>query len=71
MLQIYCKKVDILIPNIDVKGTGMNKMFLVKYTQKTVNHANKIYGQVWIVFDKDDNDEQSNLAIDNCNYNVA
>lgn len=68
----YGNKVDVLIPNIDVKGTGMNTTSLVKYTQKTVNHANKVYGQVWVVFDKDDyNDEQFNSAIDNCNYNVA
>lgn len=68
----YGNKVDVLIPNIDVKGTGMNTTSLVEYTQKTVNHANKVYGQVWVVFDKDDyNDEQFDLAIDNCNYNVA
>ena len=68
----YGNKVDVLIPNIDVKGTGMNTISLVKYTQKTVNHANKVYGQVWVVFDKDDyNDEQFDSAIDNCNYNVA
>lgn len=68
----YGNKVDVLIPNIDIKGTGMNTTSLVKYTQKTVNHANKVYGQVQVVFDKDDyNDEQFNSAIDNCNYNVA
>ena len=68
----YGNKVDVLIPNIDIKGIGMNTTSLVKYTQKTVNHANKVYGQVWVVFDKDDyNDEQFNSAIDNCNYNVA
>ena len=68
----YGNKVDVLIPNIDVKGTGMNTTSLVKYTQKTVNHANKVYGQVWVVFDKDEyNYEQFNSAIDNCNYNVA
>lgn len=68
----YGNKVDVLIPNIDIKGTGMNTTSLVKYTQKTVNHANKVYGQVWVVFDKDDyNDEQFNSAIDNCNYNAV
>lgn len=68
----YGNKVDVLIPNIDVKGTGMNTTSLVKYTQKTVNHANKIYGQVWVVFDKDDySDEQFDYAIKNCDYNVA
>ena len=68
----YGNKVDVLIPNIDVKGAGMNTTSLVKYTQKTVNHANKVYGQVWVVFDKDDyNDEQFDSAIKNCDYNVA
>lgn len=68
----YGNKVDVLIPNIDVKGTGMNTTSLVKYTQKTVNHANKVYGQVWVVFDKDDyNDEQFDSTIKNCDYNVA
>ena len=68
----YGNKVDVVIPNIDVKGTGMNTTSLVKYTQKKVNQANKVYGQVWVVFDKDDyNDEQFDSAIDNCNYNVA
>ena len=68
----YGNKVDVLIPNIDVKGTGMNTTSLVKYAQKTVNYANKIYGQVWVVFDKDDyNDEQFDSAIKNCDYNVA
>lgn len=68
----YGNKVDVLIPNIDIKGTGMNTTSLVKYTQKVINHSNKIYGQVWVVFDKDDySDEQFDLAIKNCNYNVA
>ena len=31
-----------------------------------------MYGQVWVVFDKDDySDEQFDSAIKNCNYNVA
>ena len=68
----YGNKVDVLIPSIEVKGTGMNTTSLVKYTQKTVNHANKVYGQVWVVFDKDDySDEQFNKAIENCDYQVA
>ena len=68
----YGRKVDVLAPNIEVRGTGMNTTSLVKYTQKMVNHANKVYGQVWVVFDKDDySDEQFDSAIYNCNYNVA
>ena len=68
----YGNKVEVLIPSIDVKGTGMNTTSLVKYTQKTINHSNKVYGQVWVVFDKDDyNDEQFDSAIKNCDYNVA
>ncbi len=68
----YGNKVDVLIPSIDVKGTGMNTTSLVKYTQRTINHSNKVYGQVWVVFDKDDyNDEQFESAIKNCDYNIA
>ena len=68
----YGNKVEVLIPSIDVKGTGMNTTSLVKYTQRTINHSNKVYGQVWVVFDKDDyNDEQFDSAIKNCDYNVA
>lgn len=68
----YGKKVEVLIPNIDIKGTGRNTIDLVKYTQKYVNYSNKVYGQVWVVFDKDDySDEQFNQAIKNCDYNVA
>lgn len=68
----YGIKVDVLIPSIEVKGTGKNTTDLVNYTDKYVNYANKRYGEVWVVFDKDDyNDEQFDKAIDNCNYNVA
>ena len=64
----YGNKVDVLIPNIDVKGTGMNTTSLVKYTQKTVNHANKVYGQVWVVFDKVTSKGKLHTAIKNCEY---
>ena len=68
----YGNKVDVLIPNIEIKGIGMNIVSLVKYTEQKVNHANKVYGQVWVVFDKDDyRDEQFDSAIDNCKYKVA
>ena len=68
----YGNKVDVLIPNIEVKGTGRNTTDLVKYTQKFVNYASKVYGQVWVVFDKDDySDEQFNQAIANCDYNAC
>ena len=68
----YGNKVDVYIPDIEVKGTGKNTTDLVRYTEKFVNYANKVYGQVWVVFDKDDfRDEQFNCAISNCNYNVA
>ena len=68
----YGNKVDVLIPKIEIKGTGKNTTDLVEYTQKFVNYSNKIYGQVWIVFDKDDyNNNQFNNAIKNCKYNAA
>ena len=61
----YGNKVEVLIPNIDVKGTGMNTTSLVKYTQRIINYSHKIYGQVWVVFDKDDyNDEQFDVSKD-------
>ena len=37
----YGNKVDVLIPNIEVKGTGRNTTDLVKYTQKYVNYSSK------------------------------
>ena len=68
----YGNKVDVLIPSIDVKGTGENTTALVKFTDKYVNYSNKKYGKVWVVFDKDDyDDEQFEQAINNCDYNVA
>lgn len=68
----YGSKVDVLIPEIDIKGTGRNTTDLVKYTDKYVNYANKRYGEVWVVFDKDDySDEQFDKAIKTCDYNVA
>lgn len=68
----YGSKVDVLIPSIEIKGTGENTTALVKYTDKFVNYSNKRYGQVWVVFDKDDySDEQFDKAIKTCEYNVA
>lgn len=68
----YGNKVEVLIPNIDIKGTGMNTTSLVKYTQKIINYSHKIYGQVWVVFDKDDyTDDQFNNAIKLNEYNSA
>lgn len=68
----YGDKVDVLIPSIDVKGTGRNTIDLISYTQSYVNRSNKVYGQVWVVFDKDDyNDEQFNKAVKSCHYNAC
>ena len=68
----YGNKVDVLIPSIEVKGTGKNTTDLVNYTDKFVNYSNKRYGQVWVVFDKDDySDDQFDKAIRTCDYNVA
>lgn len=68
----YGNKVDVLIPNIEVKGTGKNTTDLVNYTDKFVNYSNKRYGQIWVVFDKDDySNDQFDKAIKTCDYNVA
>ena len=68
----YGNKVDVLIPSIEVKGTGKNTTDLVNYTDKFVNYSNKRYGKVWVVFDKDDySNDQFDKAIKTCDYNVA
>ncbi len=68
----YGNKVDVLIPSIEIKGTGKNTTDLVNYTSKFVNYSNKRYANVWVVFDKDDySDEQFDNAIKSCDYNVA
>lgn len=68
----YKDKVDVLVPRIKVEGTGRNTISLADYTKRMINYKNKIYGQVWIVFDKDYyTDEQFNSAIRKYDYNVA
>lgn len=61
-----------VIPAIKVKGTGLNTESLVKYTKQYINQSPKVYGQVWVVFDKDDyTDYQFNNAIKLNEYNSA
>lgn len=61
-----------VVPAIKVKGTGLNTESLVKYTKQYINQSPKMYGQVWVVFDKDDySDEQFNTAIKVNEYNSA
>ena len=68
----YKDKVDVLVPRIKVEGTGRNTISLADYTKRMINYKNKIYSQVWIVFDKDYyTDEQFNSAIRKYDYNVA
>lgn len=68
----YGNKIDVLIPKIEIKGTGKNTVDLVNYTRKFVNYSNKEYGKIWVVFDKDDySDEQFDNAIQNCDYFAA
>lgn len=66
----YGNKIDVLIPNIEVKGTGKNTTDLTQYVKKFVNYSSKVYGKVFVVFDKDDyDDNQFNKAIKDCEYN--
>lgn len=68
----YGNKVDVLIPNIDVRGTGISTVDLVEYTKRSVNYSNKVYAQVWVVFDKEDfGDVKFDGAIRKCRYGVA
>lgn len=64
---------------IDILGTGRNTEDLVKYTeeaiQRELNQGSLPYGNVWVIFDKDDfSKAQFNNAIyksKNNGYNVA
>lgn len=68
----YRDKINVVIPDIKVKGTGLNTEDLVNYTKRYINHSSKMYGQVWIVFDKDDySDKQFNNAIKTNEYKSA
>ena len=61
-----------IVPAIKIKGTGLNTESLVKYTKQYINKSPKVYGQVWVVFDKDDySDEQFDNAIKLNEYNSA
>ena len=65
-------KIRIIVPSIKVKGTGLNTESLVKYAKQYINQSPKVYGQVWVVFDKDDyTDEKFNNAIKLNEYNSA
>ena len=44
----------------------------MKYAKQYINKSPKVYGQVWVVFDKDDyTDEKFNNAIKSNEYNSA
>lgn len=61
-----------IIPGMKILGTGLNTEGIVNYTKKYINQSSKLYGQVWIVFDKDDfSDEQFDNAIRLNEYNSA
>ena len=65
-------RIRIVVPSIKVKGTGLNTESLVKYAKQYINQSPKVYGQVWVVFDKDDyTDEKFNNAIKLNEYNSA
>lgn len=59
----------------EIEGTGRNTESLVEYTMKYVNRSPNPYSQIWVIFDKDDNSDQSfNNAISmaqNYGFNVG
>ncbi|WP_175421236.1 RloB family protein [Marinitoga sp. 1135] len=61
--------------NITIKGKGLGTEKLVKKIEKIINRSGNIYGNIWLVFDKDDfSDDSFNKAIEeaiNNGYNVA
>lgn len=60
---------------IDIQGTGRNTNDLVRYVEELINRSPVYYGNVWVVFDKDDfTDNQFNSAIEQAKskgYKVA
>lgn len=59
----FVDKVDIKI-ELDIEGTGKNTESLVNYAIKQRSLSEKLYGNVWVVFDKDNfSDEQFENAI--------
>lgn len=67
-IQQKCKNsVDVFIPKIEIKGTGLNTNTLVEHTAKFVNQSTKIYAKVFILFDKDNyTDKQFDTAVKGC-----
>ena len=64
----YEGKVKVKSYDIDILGTGRNTEDLVRFTKTQIEKARSLgelpYGNVWVVFDKDDfTDEQFNNAI--------
>lgn len=43
---------------IDIEGTGRSAIDLVNYTEYMINRSVMPYGNVWVIFDKDDNTDQ-------------
>ena len=43
--QKYKNSVDVFIPKIEVKGTGLNTNTLVEHTERFINGSNKIYAK--------------------------
>lgn len=52
ILGFYKGKFD--VPDINTKGIGRCTMSLIEYTNFLVNRESNNYGEVWVVFDKDD-----------------
>lgn len=71
--RIYAKyrdRVDIQKIELDIEGTGRNTTDLVNYAIEKRNLSEIPYGQVWVVFDRDDfSEEQFNNAIMKANNN--
>ncbi|KJS87014.1 MAG: hypothetical protein JM58_05755 [Peptococcaceae bacterium BICA1-8] len=67
----YKDKIDVRKKiELEIEGTGRNTQDLVNYTLEIRSLSKNIYGNVWVVFDKDDfSEEQFNNAINRANEN--
>ncbi len=65
----FVDKIDINV-ELDIEGTGKNTESLVNYAIKKRSLSEKIYGNVWVVFDKDNfSDEQFTNTINKAGEN--
>lgn len=65
--------IDVITPQITVEGVGRGTCALVNTVAKIVSRANKMYENIWVVFDKDDfqDFDEAIILAEGKNFKVA